>query len=505
VLLALCAVGLVVAGWALLSSDGSNDRATAPASVPVPGSAAQATPALTAGTGGPLRQLAGANACVKGAASPSWTRCAARAAGLQDARSVAISSDGRFVYVASQSADAVVAFGRNPRTGALRQLPGQNACIKDPAAPPSTVCGRTANGLRGAITVALSPDGRNLYVASIDGQSVTTLTRDRRSGGLRPLPGAAGCLKDPTAVGIACAASSPALHGARWVAVSPDGRNVYVAAPAADAIVAFARNPANGALRLLPGADECVKDVRQTGTNCPVSVRGLNEPRMLTVSPDGRNVYAAADLSYSVAEFSRDPATGGLRPLAGDDECIEDVQAGTHGDCPSTADGLNFAFSVTVSPDGKFAYVASNAADAVAEFSRDPHTGALRPLPGADACVKDVNSTHAGCGRRAPGLDGASAVGISPDGRFAYVASFYGTAVAAFSRNPATGALRPLPGAAACLDDLSAPSKPSTTRCPSHARGIEGPRDVAISPDGRNAYVPASVGGDIAAFSRRSR
>jgi 6-phosphogluconolactonase (cycloisomerase 2 family) len=93
-------------------------------------------------------------------------------------------------------------------------------------------------------------------------------------------------------------------------------------------------------------------------------------------------------------------------------------------------------------------------------------------------------------------------VDISPDGHFAYVASFYGGAVAAFSRDPATGVLRQLAGRAACVDDPHAPSKPATTRCPSHASGLEGPRDVTISPDGRSAYVPASVGGDIALFRR---
>jgi 6-phosphogluconolactonase (cycloisomerase 2 family) len=421
---------------------------------------------------------------------------------VQDARSVAISSDGRFAYVASEHADAIAAFAREPKTGALRQLAGVRACVKDPAAPPSTVCGRTVPGLRGPITIALSPDGRNVYVASIDGGSVAVLARDSRTGGLRPLAGGDACVRDPAATGTKCGSAAAGLHGPRWVAVSPDGRNVYVAAPAADAIVAFARDRSSGALRQLPGMDACVKDVNRTDTSCPVTAHGLHEPRMVTVSPDGRNVYAAADLSYSVAAFSRDPATGGLRPLPGADACIEDAHAGSNGDCPSTADGLNFAFSITTSPDGRFAYVASVAGDAVAIFSRDPGTGALHPLPGDDACVKDIHSKLAGCRRTALGLDGAAAVDISPDGHFAYVASFYGGAVAAFSRDPATGVLRQLAGRAACVDDPHAPSKPATTRCPSHASGLEGPRDVTISPDGRSAYVPASVGGDIALFRR---
>jgi len=45
------------------------------------------------------------------------------------------------------------------------------------------------------------------------------------------------------------------------------------------------------------------------------------------------------------------------------------------------------------------------------------------------------------------GLDNANHVSVSPDGASVYVASYLSDGVAAFGRDPATGALTRLPGA----------------------------------------------------------
>ena len=64
---------------------------------------------------------------------------------------------------------------------------------------------------------------------------------------------------------------------------------------------------------------------------------------------------------------------GDLTQKADPDGCITDVA--TAG-C-TTGKALNGAYSVTVSPDGKSAYVASSQSDAVAVFDRDTTTGKL--------------------------------------------------------------------------------------------------------------------------------
>ncbi len=132
----------------------------------------------------------------------------------------------------------------------------------------------------------------------------------------------------------------------------------------------------------------------------------------------------------------------------------------------------------------------------MAAFSRERRSGALTQLPGKHACIADTG-TRSACPVATAGLHGAGSVTLSRDGRSAYVTGFLGGSVAVLARDPETGALRP----AGCVFDAEAPSTPKTTTCATEVTGIEGPRDVALSPDGDFAYVPASVGGSIAAFA----
>ena len=156
-------------------------------------------------------------------------------------------------------------------------------------------------------------------------------------------------------------------------------------------------------MRQLPGADACIGGIPQGGArDCRRAAKGIRGIRWVTVSPDGRNVYAAAPAGDSIAAFSRNPRTGGLRQLPGADACIEDKLARVQSGC-SQGVGLNYPRTITISPDGGSAYVASDSADsvyqgdaangdAVSAFSRDPRTGALRQLPGKAACIKNTLS-----------------------------------------------------------------------------------------------------------------
>jgi 6-phosphogluconolactonase (cycloisomerase 2 family) len=83
------------------------------------------------------------------------------------------------------------------------------------------------DGLYGVFWVTISPDGRRLYAASTLGHSVAAFERDPKSGALTFLEKQRGT---PT---------RECLAFARSVAVSPDGRNVYVAGASSNAIVAY--------------------------------------------------------------------------------------------------------------------------------------------------------------------------------------------------------------------------------------------------------------------------
>src|SRR5262245_32340937 len=77
---------------------------------------------------GALTQLPGTDACVSH--DGSGGDCVDGKA-LQIPSSLAITRDGRYVYVAATGSDAVSAFHRNPITGALTQLDGTGGCISN--------------------------------------------------------------------------------------------------------------------------------------------------------------------------------------------------------------------------------------------------------------------------------------------------------------------------------------------------------------------------------------
>ena len=304
---------------------------------------------------------------------------------------------------------------------------------------------------------------------------------------LSQLGGRGGCVYDPrggSAQGLHVdlpgrCASAESLDGAYDAAVSPDGRHVYVGSFQADSISAFTRNAANGTLQQLPGGTGClVEQPFQTVCGPAPAIDGISS---VTVSPDGRNVYAASYFSHAVATFVRDRATGELSPLETETGCISEAEIEYQ--CAPGA-GLLGAASVAASPDGRNVYVAGSLGGTVAVFARAQGSGVLTQLPGAAGCLRDadVGFEEDTCGK-AFALDSATAVAVSPDGRNVYVSSFGSAAVAVFARNRSSGALTPLAGTAGCLSEVRA-----VPACAS-GRALEGAFGVTVSPDGKNVYV----------------
>ena len=295
---------------------------------------------------GALRQLAGRAGCLGEPPSCGPGR------GLRGAFGAAASSDGRFVYTASEFSDAVAVFARNRSTGQLTQLAGEQACV---SLRGKGGCAR-GRGLDGATNVVLSPDGRSAYAAGSDGVALAVLRRNRSTGALRQATGPAGCVGG----GRSCRRAR-AMAGPIGSSVSPDGRHVYVAASGSSAIAVFARNRRSGALRQRRGGRGCVAVGGRHGCR---PARALQTPMAVTVSRDGRRVYAAAFDSDAVAVFSRNRRTGALRQLAGRRGCLGPAALGC-----TPARGLREAVDVTTSRDGRFIYAASEAAG-VAVFRR---------------------------------------------------------------------------------------------------------------------------------------
>jgi DNA-binding beta-propeller fold protein YncE len=155
------------------------------------------------------------------------------------------------------------------------------------------------------------------------------------------------------------------------VSVSPDGKDVYVASIKSESVTAFARDADSGVLTPLPGDAVCVSNNLPGGTEkCPRSARGLSEVEGIAFTPDGRNVYVGAFYGSDVAEFSRDTSTGRLSQFPGRDACIKDVAAkASQTDCPVATNGLNGVRPMAVSPDGRFLYVPADSSGTIDVFA----------------------------------------------------------------------------------------------------------------------------------------
>jgi DNA-binding beta-propeller fold protein YncE len=103
-------------------------------------------------------------------------------------------------------------------------------------------------------------------------------------GELTQKPGAAGCVSEGGSGGCR---PGIGLAEASSVATSPDGKSVYVASAASNAVAIFNRNP-DGTLEQLPGTAGCIS--QGGGGGCHPGI-GLDTPFAVATSPEGKNVY----------------------------------------------------------------------------------------------------------------------------------------------------------------------------------------------------------------------
>ncbi|MGO8907033.1 MAG: lactonase family protein, partial [Solirubrobacteraceae bacterium] len=187
---------------------------------------------------------------------------------------------------------------RNTETGALT-----------PLSPASVAAGENPDG------VVISGDGKSVYVNNRFGDSVSQYSRNAETGKLTPL--------SPATV-----PAGVEVHG---IAISPDNKTVYAANAQSEDVSQYSRNAETGALTPLS----------------PATVKTGDEPFEIAVSPDNESVYVTNDdengLSEpSISQFNRNTETGALSALS-----PASVETGTH------------PYGITISPDGRFIYVAN--------------------------------------------------------------------------------------------------------------------------------------------------
>jgi cysteine-rich repeat protein len=351
---------------------------------------------------------------------------------LDGPQGLAISPDGAYVYVAGSSESAIAIFQRDAVAGTLTWVGEER----------NGVDGVTGLGL--AQSIAISPDGTSLYVASGDDKAVAVFARNLLTGLLTFVE----AKKNGDDGGVVTG-----LSGAESVAVSPDGKNVYVAADESNAVAVFSRNAASGALTFV--------EAKRDNTD---GVDGLQKARSVAVSADGKNVYVAGSLDNAVAAFGRDATTGALTFL----QVMKDGEGGV--------EGLERARALAVSHDGLDVYVAGGTDDAIAIFERNPATGLLA----FHGFLSRATGTR--------GLDGPQSIFVSDDATRVVVASSIDQSVAIFARDLATGDLTFL--------DLRRDSE----------SGVDGLGDASaaiVSPDGLHVYAVGFSDDAVAAFLTR--
>jgi 6-phosphogluconolactonase (cycloisomerase 2 family) len=272
------------------------------------------------------------------------------------------SPDGQFAYSTSAKFGVVTVAAVDPTTGAL-----------------SSPIQAVPAGLLDGADLAISPDGKTVYVTNPVEDSVFTYTRDATTGLLT----LAQVLTDGVG-GV------NGIGGASAVTVRPDGAMVYVAGTADNAVAIFTRDATTGLLTyagkytdanlsdpssltatttgdlyvtsantgrlywlLDSGSSLSTQAVYVNGTNA----LGMSDPVAVALSPDQLSLYVASPADNSVFVFFRSPTDNHLIPL-------QQVQNGSHG-----VQGLDGVRALAVSADGKYVF-AGGASDTMAVFGR---------------------------------------------------------------------------------------------------------------------------------------
>jgi len=375
---------------------------------------------------------------------------------MEGARDVAVSPDGKYVFVA-EGEDAVLVFTRSGTTGEVAYAGcfdsgGSAACTHAPA-----------NVLLAPRSIAASPDGASLYVAAETSDAIVRLTVG--SGGALSY---GGCVEADDLPDWGCASEVASLDVPTRVVVSPDGKSVYAVSD-------------EGTLNQF-GADltpqGCYRE--ETITGCGTQAEPLLGARGLAISPNGASLYVTSVGRDAITWFSRD--SEGDLTLAG---CVsDDDDATTFSDACTEEAGVNYDFlkHITVSPNGEHVYATDETGlGVVYHFTRNTTTGALARQ---DCLADDLNIDAPGCAELDEATDGSGISNVtdavvSPDNANLYTVAISDSALSTFG----------LTGGA--LDFVRCLRANEVQGCAGFGESstLAAPFGVAISPDGHDVYV----------------
>jgi WD40 repeat protein len=366
-------------------------------------------------------------------AAPSAQLWAGRIQGSGFSPALAVSRDGRRVFVTGATSDSVksdyITVGYDAATGARLWSKRYNG---------------QGNGPDEAFSVAVSPDGRRVFVT--------------------------GSSRGKSQVGYATIAYSAATGTRLWVrlynggsgrsvAVSPDGRRVFVTgtsyAPAAQ------EGYATVAYNAMTGAQLWVS--RYYGP------RHADEAASIVVSPGGRRVFVTGRSwkgpGYDYATVAYNAVTGArlwVRRYNG------------------LGNGRDWPASIAVNPGGSRVFVTGVSAG---KNSEDEYaTVAYSAVTGAQLWVRRYGGTG---GSHGNARSGALSVAVSPGGSRVFVTGFTAHGSATITDlDYATIAYNSATGRQLWVSRYNGPGK-----------GYDGANSVAVSPSGRTVFVTGGSDG----------
>jgi len=192
--------------------------------------------------------------------------------------------------------------------------------------------------------IGITPDDKFLYAAASGNDAISQFSLDSNTGAVSFI----GNITETYA-------GEFGIKEVYGLVISPDGNHLYAAGSDSDSVAVFSIDVNTGVLTFIEAEVLGVNDPDDAGG----TVAFMDRPLRVDISPDGLNLYVAAEFSSSIAVFDRDVSTGEI-------SYKQSVKSGVDG-----VINMLSTSSVNVSSDGSHVYATGRSDDSIVAFDRN--------------------------------------------------------------------------------------------------------------------------------------
>ncbi len=241
---------------------------------------------------------------------------------LSQPRIIQSTNDNKHLYVVNDGDNTISIFNRNEEDGTLSF---SNKC---------------AIGISNVEMMTISPDGKNIYAVAPKQDAISVLKRNPSTGILNEIE-----------IYQSNVSGKGKIDMPQEIAISPDGKYVYLAVQNKNIILVLNRNLTTGKLTF-----------QSSSQNDKIKLQGINS---LCMSPDGKFIYATSILENLVLTFQRNQQRGTLN-------FVEQKENGEKG-----KEVLHAPSKIIASANGKYLYILSTNDNSLNVFTRNETSGKL--------------------------------------------------------------------------------------------------------------------------------